>query len=291
MRRNRWLLPLGILLGGLAVYAVFIEPRWLQLKKSRIHARRLPHAFNGLRIALLTDLHVGGGTSLDLIRRAASIAMRERPDLIALTGDFTTDSAKSFDAVFDALSILTAPLGVYAVPGNHDHVVGIDKWREALSRSSNLNDLTNAYVLHEKLGARLCIAGIDDFYKGVPDLQLPPAHARDFTILLAHSPDQAERSRRGSDHIDLILSGHTHGGQVRLPGFGPPLNSSGYPELYVEGLRRRPWTQVYTSRGVGTVSLPVRFMARPEVTLLELSNAPRPRLPNAQAAYLRRVSV
>ena len=290
-RKNRWLVPLGIALGGLLVYATMVEPRWLQLRKTRVNARRLPHAFNGLRIALLTDLHVGGGTSLGLIRRAAALAQRQRPDLIALTGDFTTDSAKDFNDVFDALSELTAPLGVYAVPGNHDHVVGIDKWRDAIARSRNLQDLTNAYVLHERLGARLCVAGVDDLKEGTPQLRLPPVEGRDFTILLAHSPDQAERCRRTTDGIDLILSGHTHGGQVRLPGFAPPMNSSKYPDLYVEGLRRRPWTQVYTSRGVGTIALPVRFMARPEVTLLELSNAPRPRLPNAQAAYLRRVSV
>jgi len=291
MKKRHWLLPLGIAITGLAVYATLIEPRWLQLRKQRIYARRLPHVFNGLRIALLTDLHVGRGTPLALIERAARMAMRERPDLIALTGDFTTDTARSFDHVFSALSGLTAPLGVYAVPGNHDHVVGIEKWHRALNQQRTIRDLTNAYVVHERLGARLCVAGIDDIYEGAPMLHLPPMDVRDFTILLAHSPDQAERSRRGTDGIDLILSGHTHGGQVQFPAFGPPLNSSDYPELYVEGLRRRPWTQVYTSRGIGTVGLPVRFMARPEVTLLELSNAPRPRLPNAQAAYLRRVSV
>ncbi len=291
MRKRHWLLPLGIALTGLAVYATIIEPRWLQLRKQRIYARRLPHVFNGLRVALLTDLHVGGATSLALIRRAAAMAMRARPDLIALTGDFTTDSARDFNDVFAALDGLSAPLGVWAVPGNHDHVVGIEKWHSALSQQRNIADLTNAYVLHERLGARLCIAGIDDIYRGAPVLSLPPLAERDFTILLAHSPDQAERSRRETDGIDLILSGHTHGGQVKFPGLGAPMSSSDFPELYSEGLRRRPWTQVYTSRGVGTVALPVRFMARPEVTLLELSNASRPRMPHAQAAYLRRVSV
>jgi predicted MPP superfamily phosphohydrolase len=290
MKKRHWI-PIAIAGAALITYATLIEPRWLQVRKQRVYARSLPHVFNGLRIALLTDLHVGRGTPLSLIERAAALAMHERPDLIALTGDFTTDTARSFDHVFRALSALTAPLGVYAVPGNHDHVVGIEKWQSALRQQHNIRDLTNAYVLHERLGARLCVAGIDDIYEGMPKLHLPPLSARDFTILLAHSPDQAERTRRETDGVDLILSGHTHGGQVQLPALGPPLNSSGYPDLYVEGLRRRPWTQVYTSRGIGTVGLPVRFLARPEVTLLELSNAPRPRWPNAQAAYLRRVSV
>lgn len=275
-KRNRWLLPAGAALGALAFYATVIEPRWLEVRRTRIHIRSLPQVFNGLRIVLLTDLHVGGTTSLGLIRRAASLAMRERADLIAVTGDFTTDSAKGFDDVFAALSGLSAPLGVYAVPGNHDHVVGIGKWHRATARQRNITDLTNAYIVHHRLGARICVAGIDDFREGMPVLRLPPVQARDFTVLLAHAPEQAERSRRLEDGIDLILAGHTHGGQVRLPWVGAPLNSSAYPELYEEGLRRRPWTQVYTSRGIGTVGLPVRFMARPEVAVLELSSAPRP---------------
>lgn len=277
-RRNRWLIPIGFGLTALALYATLVEPRWLQVKRTRVHFRRLPHAFNGLRIALLTDLHWGATTSVRLIRRAAALAMRERPDIIALTGDFTTDSAPDFDIVFSALSGLAAPLGVFAVPGNHDYAVGIDKWRRAVAAQRNITELTNTFVMHERLGARLCIAGVDDLREGTPELHVPPPEERDFTILLAHTPDQAERSRRVEDEIDLILSGHTHGGQVRLPLVGAPLASNDYPELYTEGLRRRPWTQVYTSRGIGTVGLPVRFMARPEVTLLELSNAPRPKL-------------
>lgn len=277
MSKKRWIIPLAVaagVLGALGVYATLIEPRWLEVKRTRINSRKLPHPFNGLRIALLTDLHVGGATSYDLIRKAAALAMRERPDLIALTGDFTTDSVTNFDEVFDALSGLTAPLGVYAVPGNHDHIVGIDKWKRSIERQKQIEDLTNSYVMQEKLGARLCIAGIDDIYEGTPELHLPSPEERDFTILLAHSPDQAERTRRSEDGIDLILTGHTHGGQVRLPLVGAPISSSDYPHLYQAGIRRRPWTEVYTSRGVGTI-VPVRFGSRPEVSILELSNAPR----------------
>src|SRR5262245_56407150 len=147
MKKRHWMITLGVASAMLITYATVIEPRWLQLRRQRIYTRRLPHVFNGLRIALLTDLHVGRGTPLSLIERAAQIAMRERPDLIALTGDFTTDTARSFEHVFGALSVLTAPLGVYAVPGNHDHVVGIEKWHSALAQQRNIHDLTNAYVL------------------------------------------------------------------------------------------------------------------------------------------------
>ncbi|MGH7476709.1 MAG: metallophosphoesterase [Longimicrobiales bacterium] len=260
---------------ALAVYGTLIEPRWLQFRRSRIHIRRLPPAFEGLRIALLSDLHGGGLTPLSLIRRAAGMAMDGRPHLIALTGDF----GPGLGAVLDQLDELYAPLGVYAVPGNHDYKVGIDQWHEQVGLHPVIEDLTNRAIVHEIGDARICIAGVDDYYMGAPRLMLPAAEARDITILLAHSPDQAERCRREYDAVDLIVSGHTHGGQIRFPGLRAPVSSSRHPELYEEGLRRRPWTQVYTSRGIGTHTLPVRFFARPEVAILELTGRSRPLQP------------
>ena len=274
--KKRWVVPVVSAAAAAAVYAAFVEPRWLEVRRTRIHLRGLPQVLDGLRIALLTDLHAGGATPLSVVRRAASLAMSERPDMIAITGDFAVDWARSFDPVLGALSTLSAPLGVYAVPGNHDHVIGIGAWHDAVARHHNIIDVTNSYAIHKVLGANICIAGVDDLYEGNPKLTLPPKDSRDVTILLAHTPDQAEYSRREIDDVDLIVSGHTHAGQVRLPFIGAPITSNDFPELYQEGLRRRPWTQVYTSRGVGTVGVPFRFGARPEVSLLELTSRPRP---------------
>src|SRR5690606_6965805 len=133
----------------------------------------------------------------------------------------------------------------------------IDRWVRELAEYPSIRDLTNRSVGLRVGDARLCVAGVDDLAKGEPSLASLPAPAeRDFTLLLAHNPDQAERVRRGLDSVDLVLSGHTHGGQVRLPAIGPLLSSVEHDELYEEGLRRRPWTQVYTSRGLGTVHVP-----------------------------------
>lgn len=262
---------------ALGAYATLIEPRWLQVTRPRIHIRRLPPQLEGLRLALLTDLHVGEFTPPALIRRACELTMREHPDLIAITGDLAADDAPGFQVVLEALDGLEAPLGVYAVPGNHDYIVGIDKWHRQIAAHPSIVDLTNTAVVREVNGARLCIAGVDDLSRGTPRLEMLPApEARDLTLLLAHDPDQAERSRRTYDQVDLIVSGHTHGGQVRLPWVGALRNPAHRDDLYEGGLRRRPWTQVYTSRGVGTVHLPVRFLCRPEVALLELTGAPRP---------------
>lgn len=281
---HRTLLAAGAAaLSGAALYAVIVEPRWLQVRRTLIHVAALPPALEGLRIGLLTDLHVDGIRSARLTDRAVRVLMRYRPDMITLTGDFAEHAAGQRD-VLDRLAALSAPLGVHAVPGNHDHKAGIRAWHEAVDTHPRITDLTNRYVLRERGGARICIAGVDDFHEGAPRMMLPPAATRDLTVLLAHSPDQAERCRRCYDAVDLIVSGHTHGGQVRLPGLGAPVNSAENADLYEQGLRRRPWTQVYTSRGIGTSRLPIRFLARPEIALLDLTSAPRPAWSDGAAA-------
>jgi uncharacterized protein len=271
---------------ALALYATLIEPRWLRIRRSTLHFRGLPPALEGLRIALLSDLHAGRFTPDRLIRRTVRMTMSEGPDLIAVTGDLVEGTAgHALPAVLERLSALSAPLGVCLVPGNHDHRTGIDRWHEAVAHHPELIDLTNTArtievgsddVAGKDDVAKLCIAGVDDLAEGEPDLgMLPPPASRDFTILLAHEPDQAEFVRRTADDVDLVLSGHTHGGQVRLPGLGAIISSSDHPDLYQAGVRRRPWTQVYTSAGIGTVHLPVRFLTRPELAILTLTGRPR----------------
>ena len=218
-RTRQLLLAATIGVASLGAYALLIEPRWLKVSHTRIRVPTLP---------------------------------------AALTGDFATDYASSFDAVLDILACLDAPLGVYAVPGNHDYRVGIDTWQRQFTAAQGIINLTNQALIRRVDGTRLCIAGVDDFSRGTPRPEvLPPAEQRDFTILLAHNPDQAEHLQGTDDRVDLIVSGHTHGGQVRLPWIGALRNPAHHDDLYEEGLQQRPWAQVYVSRGIGTVSLPV----------------------------------
>lgn len=262
---------------GLAAYAVLVEPRWLRVDRRRIHIRWLPAALEGLRVGLLSDLHAGSTTPDSVIRRAVRALVEEDPDLVAVTGDLVDRDPDLLPAMADLLAGLRPPLGIYTVPGNHDHLAGIFQWRAALARHPHLRDVTNHSVLLHRAGACLCIAGLDDDREGHPELRLPPVAHRDLTILLAHSPDQAERLRRDEDCVDLVLSGHTHGGQIRLPGLKAPVNSAERDDLYEAGVRRRPWTQVYTTRGVGNAGIPARLFSRPEVSLLTLTSAPRTR--------------
>jgi uncharacterized protein len=275
MKALRWLLPLAATAAAaVGVYAVFIERRWIQVRRTRIHVPNLPPQLESLTIGLLSDLHAGPLTPLDVIVRSVRMLAAEKPDLIAVTGDLSDDERNYFEDVVAVLATLRAPLGVHLVPGNHDYTLGIGRWHGAVRRYPSLSNLTNRSIVLDVAGARICVAGVDDYYHGRPEMRLPPRAERDFTILLAHTPDQGERARRPEDAVDLIVSGHTHGGQVRLPWIGAPLRAAKHH--YDEGLRRRPWTQVYTTRGIGSVHLPLRFMARPEIALLELTAAPRP---------------
>lgn len=269
-------LTLAAIAGGaasVAAFATLVEPRLVELRRSTIHVRSLPPDLEGVRIAVLSDFHAGRFSPPDVLRRAVRLTMAEEPHLIALAGDFVDRRAEDLERALDAVRDLHAPFGVYAVPGNHDRAhTRTGAWARALARRPGIHDLTNRHVLIHHGRATLCVAGVDDLEAGSPKLHLPPPATRDFTVLLAHNPEQAERSRRQDDKVDLILSGHTHGGQIRLPAIGPLHRKSA---IYDHGLKRRPWTQVYTSRGIGTTLLPVRFNARPEVSLLELTAAPR----------------
>ena len=267
-------LPAALGAGALAAYAVLVEPRRLERTHTRIPKAGLPPALDGLRIALLTDFHVGTGTPLGRVRRACRLAMDARPDLIALTGDLVSQG--SGDALGPLLAVLDAelraPLGVYAVPGNHDRADGIGRWYRAGSRHPRIEDLTNRAVRLERGGAALRVAGVDSLREGNADpaAALRDAPDADFTLLLSHNPDLVEEAPAALGPVDLVLSGHTHGGQVRLPFYGALWNSSRYPDLFVAGLVRRPAATVYVSRGIGTVHIPARFLCRPEVAVLEL---------------------
>jgi uncharacterized protein len=263
--------------GLLGFYMALVEPYWLQVTRTRVALPGLPPPLAGMRIALLTDFHAGRGTPLALMRRACRTTMALRPDMIALTGDFVADNARTFRPVLESLSTLAAPLGVYAVPGNHDYRAraGIQRWHAEVHAAPQVINLSNRTRLQSVQGVRLCIAGVDDFSRGVPTLaHLPPPAQRDFTILLAHNPDQAEYVQHAA--VDLVLSGHTHGGQVRLPWFGAMKNPARHADIYEQGLYHRPWTTVYVSRGLGTVKYPIRLLARPQIAILDLA-APAPR--------------
>ena len=253
---------------GAAVYP-FLEAKWLRVVRQTITVPNLPQPFQGVTIALLADLHHGPFVPLAYIRHVVTVTNGLKPDIIALAGDYVHKHVQYIAPVMEELGKLRAGLGRFAVRGNHDNWESEKLTRLALA-DAKLPELTNTGVWVERGDARLRVCGVGDLWTDHQDLgaALGDATDQDTTILLSHNPDFAEliRNRR----VSLVLSGHTHGGQVIVPGFGPPFVPSRYGQKYLHGLVEGPCSQVFVTRGTGTVGPPVRLLCRPEVVLITL---------------------
>lgn len=252
---------------GEAARSALTEPHRLTIEHQQIYLHRLPQEFDGFRIVHLSDIHHSPFTSQAQIKRAVETANSLQPDIVALTGDYVSKERRYAAPCAELLGSLRPRHGVYAVLGNHDH------WTDAalitdLFRAEGITVLVNQGMRFEKKGAAFWLAGVDDSMVGLEDLSLALAGARDdeLKLLLAHNPIILRRAARAG--VDLVLSGHTHGGQVRLRS---ERSSTERPRRrLLKGLARQGATQIYVTRGLGTVVLPVRFGCPPEVSLLEL---------------------
>jgi predicted MPP superfamily phosphohydrolase len=272
MDRRKFLKMAGMTtLGSMTAAGVypFLEAKWCRLVRRTIRLPNLPSPFRGTTVALVSDVHHGPFVPLAYIRHIVATTNSLRPDLVLLTGDYVHRHFRYIAPGIDALGKLQARLGRFAVLGNHDHWESRPESCLALSQAG-ITQTDNAGSWIERRGARLRICGVGDLWTDRQDLKsaLGDATDRDAVVLLSHNPDFAEtlRDRR----VGLILSGHTHGGQVVLPGLGAPIVPSRYGQKYLHGLVRGPSCQVFITRGVGTVTPPVRFSCRPEVVLITL---------------------
>jgi predicted MPP superfamily phosphohydrolase len=273
-QREAWnaALPLLSLGGaGLVAYAFYIEPRWLDTPQVELKLADLPTGLDGLRIALISDLHVGPNFGPSDLARVVAATNRLHPDLVALLGDYVARDPADAQVAAEALERLESRLGAYAVLGNHDYWVDSRVVTKALT-SAGIRLLRNAGVPLERGGGRLWLAGVEDLRWGWPDVPAALAGAQEgeTVVLLAHNPMTVYRAERLG--VPLVLSGHTHGGQVRLPGIGPLILPIKHRRL-AQGLVRVGRTQLYVTRGVGMGTPPVRLGARPEITLLVLRSA------------------
>jgi uncharacterized protein len=257
-------------LPGFAWYAEHLAPRHLRLEEVAVPLAGLLPGLAGLRIGFLTDLHHDTGRPVALLARAVRLLNAACPDLILLGGDYVNSSADDIDRPVALLGQLRAPLGVLGVLGNHDYWAGGDYVAARLA-GVGITVLRNRAVrLAAPGGAHFWVAGLDSSARRHDDLDealacVPPTG---ICILLAHEPEAADEVLARGLHVDLQLSGHSHGGQVVLPGLGAPL----LPLLgrrYVSGLHCHP--AVYTGRGVGGVPPYIRFNCPPEAAVLTLA--------------------
>lgn len=260
--------PLRQLVGNLSKVAKYAidEANTLSLERVEITLDRLPKKLDGFKIVHLSDIHHSPFTGLEHIARAVKIANRLKPDMFILTGDYVSHETRFIAPVAKVLGELSAEFGTYACLGNHDHWTDADLVT-ARFREQNINVLINEGLRFEARGASFWLAGVDDHMVGKTDLPaaLRGSYPDEMKLLLAHNPIIFRQAVRYS--VDLTLSGHTHGGQVKVR---DPEKRLIKPRKLTNGLHDRKGSQIYITRGIGTVVLPIRYQCPPEISLLEL---------------------
>ena len=272
MRLTRRAALKGVLAGavgavaGTAAYGVGYERHRLQATAAVLPVTGLPPALNGVRIALLTDIHHSALVGADDVRAAVDLTLALKPDLIVLGGDYVTFGDRKFvGPVAELLAPLSAPHGVFAILGNHDD----DKDMPAELARRGFTVLKDRRTRLTLRGEALELAGIRFWTRRASDIgERVLKNARDTVLLLAHDPRRLTEA--AMLNVPAVLSGHTHGGQVVIPGFGAVAKAH-FPIL--EGLGRQANTSIFVSRGIGTVYVPIRINCPPEVALVTLRGA------------------
>jgi uncharacterized protein len=249
----------------------------------RIRLPRLPREFHGFRIAQLSDIHIGPFMPFSDIRHVVEMTNALKPDLVVLTGDYVTWDPDTQGAAVDSLNGLRAPLGIYGCLGNHEIMTHTQASITRLFAAQNVRILRYEHAPIQVGNESLNLIGVDyethwhrgylgdhhvrRYLEGVDQLMMPGQ----VNILLSHNPNTFDRA--AGLGIDLSLSGHTHGGQIALDFISPDLSIARMMTPYVKGHFEKPGGQLYVNRGIGTIAIPIRFDAPPEITLFELVRA------------------
>jgi hypothetical protein len=261
------------------VQAAAIEARQFELTRFPIRLAKLPRAFHGLKLAQLSDIHHSPFLGEAEIAQAIRFTNALQPDVVALTGDYISHSPDYIAGVARLLGELCAPLGVFAILGNHDHWTDGAKMAAAL-REAGITTLINEHVTLRREDAEIKLLGIDDMMVKRDDLAaaLAGTSADETRILLSHNPAIIREAARAK--IDLVLSGHTHGGQINwrlLTGRTAQRPKyrrwrQRHSRRLLRGYAAVDDTQIYVNRGLGTVVVPLRYGCTPEITLIELQS-------------------
>ncbi len=280
LNRRSFLRGAGLVAAGMALYSGEIARHEISIPALTIPIRNLPPAFEGFRIAQVSDLHYDEYTEPWFVHRVIDHVNALAPDLVLLTGDYISFAPLPKSFVLGAMHRCAQTLAAIACPqrfavmGNHDSFLGAPTISPILA-AVDIPLLVNQHVPIERAGQRLWLAGIHDPVSNIPDLDAAiPAQPDGPVLLMSHGPDYADTvaAHPRGPLVDLMLSGHSHGGQIRLPFVGA-LHTPDGGQKYVEGLFQIGGMQLYVNRGIGTVGLPLRLNCPPEITLFTLTRS------------------
>lgn len=231
----------------------------------------LPAAWDGLRVLQISDVHAGPYMGVERMSRLKDLALRLEPDLIVFTGDQMDRRDSDAELFAEGFAGIEAPMGVWGILGNHDHLIDPARSEWAL-RAAGIEPLVNDGVVFDRDGATIALIGIEDLSAGAGrplDFSVIARYPTSFRICLSHQPQSWKQAAAAGAH--LTLAGHTHGGQIALT--GRHFNVARLSTRYIAGPYRREESFLYVSRGVGVGAVPVRVGAPPEIDLLTLRSA------------------
>lgn len=254
-----------------AAYSL-VEPYLIEIKETHMESNRIPPSFDGFKMVFISDLHHGPAYSIDRIRDDVDRVIALKPDIVLLGGDYTIENFKYIEPCIKELSRIKPPFGTFAIMGNHD----FDYWDKGMltkkyMKQYGIKDIDNAAVWINKGTDKIRLGGVSDLLMDKQDINptIGPVGDNDFTILLSHNPDYAEELQ--TDKVNLVLSGHTHGGIVSFFGLWAPFVPSKYGQKYRTGEVDAPHTKVVVTNGLGNyMYFPVRFFARPQINVIYL---------------------
>jgi hypothetical protein len=269
---------------GVVLYPGEIERHWIDVTHHDLFLPGLSPGMHGMRIVQLSDIHLDEYTEPYFLRQVVDRVNRLQPDAVFLTGDYVSDilgnKSFAFGAAWQCAQILheIQCKKIYAILGNHDLAVGAGEVTRALN-ANGIPVLRNSNMPLDFGGGRIWVAGLDDVVQGypTPGLAMPPSirnRPNEPIVLLCHAPDYADEliKRPSGKSVSVMLSGHTHGGQVRLPFFGA-IELPIWGRKYVEGAFNLGGLQLYVNRGIGTIGVPFRLNCPPEITVHTLRSA------------------
>jgi predicted MPP superfamily phosphohydrolase len=259
------------ILGVLFISYCHLESRWIKTKKIVIKSVEIPKSFVGKRLVFISDIHHGPFLSIERVKRMVRRINKLKPDIILMGGDYVHREPDFIPPVFNELSELTPTYGIYAVLGNHDHWENPDLTRSMMIRNG-IRICDNKSYWQRIENDSIKIGGVGDLWEDsqILDSTVNDLKTTDFCILISHNPDFIESIE--SDLIDIVLAGHTHGGQMTFFGSWAPMLPSKYGQKYRYGFKQYKNMQTYITSGIGTITPPLRFFCRPEIVQMELRN-------------------
>jgi len=255
--------------GLLLLFYTHLESRWIKINEFDFTSTQIPNNFNKIKIVFVSDIHHGPFFSIERVSKLVNSINEIKPDIVIFGGDYVHRDVKYIKPVFLELSRVKTKLGKYGVLGNHDYWEDY-KETEKCMKIANIHNIENNSFWIKQNQDSIKIGGVGDLWENnqIIDSTIRDINKSNFCILVSHNPDYCEQIT--TDKIDLMLSGHTHGGQVSIFGFYSPILPSKFGQKYCYGLKKMDKLCIYITSGIGTITPPVRFFMRPEIVVINL---------------------